>query len=35
MEELKKLPQVKPDGNGENGLIEAEILAIVLYTGYA
>jgi len=35
MEELKKLPQVEPDENGENGLIEAEIRAIVLYTGYA
>ncbi len=35
MEELRKLPQVKPDKNGENGLIDAEITAIVLYTGYA
>ena len=33
--ELKSLPLVKPDKNGENGLIEAEIMAIVLYTGYA
>ncbi len=35
MQELRKLPQVKPDKNGENGLIDAEITAIVLYTGYA
>ncbi len=35
MQQLKSLPQVKPDKNGENGLIEAEIMAIVLYTGYA
>jgi hypothetical protein len=35
MQELKSLHQVKPDKNGENGLIEAEIMAIVLYTGCA